>query len=249
MAWPTWPSLVACLQTILFLPGMMKNGLLVLCCMVLQQEGYGNMTANESFRIIVANALAQAVFFYFSFDASVAILGPKLGPPLAKVFKWVSTSISSLYVSFMWNHFNHTNGTTSCSLNIFFSVAFCVGFFVVVYLTNSINTATNYTVENMKQRKEIDDLRAEVDSAKNMTKRLLAQKKKDNGNERVALDAKSLVGHDVFRKALEEGKTRVCEHGFRKPGDPCTSCKQTASLTPLEVAVSALGDQVAVGAL
>jgi hypothetical protein len=242
MAWPTWPSLVACLQTILFLPGMMKNGLLVLCCMVLQQEGYGNMTANESFRIIVANALAQAVFFYFSFDASVAILGPKLGPQFAKVFKWFSASISSLYVSFMWNHFNHTNGTTSCSLNIFFSVAFCVGFFVVVYLSNSINTATNYTVENMKQRIEIDDLRA-------MTKRLLAQQKKDTRNERVALAAQRLVNNAVFAKALEEGKTKVCEHGFHAPGKPCTSCPKTANLTSLEVAVSALGDQVAVGAL
>jgi hypothetical protein len=249
MAWPTWPSLVACLQTILFLPGMMKNGLLVLCCMVLQQEGYGNMTANESFRIIVANALAQAVFFYFSFDASVAILGPKLGPQFAKVFKWFSASISSLYVSFMWNHFNHTNGTTSCSLNIFFSVAFCVGFFVVVYLSNSINTATNYTVENMKQRKEIDDLRAEVDSAKNMTKRLLAQQKKDTRNETVGDAAKRLVHHQVFAKALVEGKTKVCEHGFHAPGNPCKSCSQTADLIPVQVAVSALGGQVAVSAL
>ena len=244
MAWPTWPSLVACLQTILFLPGMMKNGLLVLCCMVLQQEGFGNMTANESFRIIVANALAQAVFFYFSFDASVAILGPKLGPQFAKVFKWFSASISSLYVSFMWNHFNHTNGTTSCSLNIFFSVAFCVGFFVVVYLTNSINTATNYTVENKKviadQRKENDDQRKEIDDLRAMTKRLLAQQKKDTRNENAALAAQRLVNNAVFAKALEEGKTRVCEHGFRKPGNPCTSCKQTANLTPLEVAVSAL---------
>jgi hypothetical protein len=207
----------------------------------LHLNGYGAVTVDGCITTIATSVLMHVAFTWSGFDAlSETVMGNKF----TVAFKWFFDHSCKTYTLYFLANMKHGD---NMNVSIFFSAAFFVGFLVLVYLINSMNAATNYMVENLKQQKTIDDqrreidvLRTEKDSAKNTTKCLLAQKKKDNGNERVALDAKSLVGHDVFRKALEEGKTRVCEHGFRKPGDPCTSCKQTANLTPLEVAVSAL---------
>jgi hypothetical protein len=207
----------------------------------LHLNGYGAVTVDGCITTIATSVLMHVAFTWSGFDAlSEAVMGNKF----TVMFKWFfdhSCKTYALYFLANVQHFDHM------TVSNFFGAAFFVGFLVLFYLINSINTATNYMVENVKQqkviddqRKEIDVLRAEKDSAKNTTKRLLAQQKKDTRNERVALEAQRLVNNAVFAKALKEGKTKVCEHGFHAPGDPCTFCLQTANLTPLEVAVGAL---------
>jgi hypothetical protein len=196
------------------------------------------------------NFVMQAAFTWSGFDAlSETVMGNKF----TVAFKWFFDHSCKTYTLYFLANMKHGD---NMNVSIFFSAAFFVGFLVLVYLINSMNAATNYMVENLKQQKTIDDqrmeigvLRTEKDSAKDTTKRLLAQEKTDIRNERVALAAQRLVNNAVFAKALKGGKTRVCECGFHAPGKPCTRCIDTANLTPLEVAVGALRGPEAVGAL
>jgi hypothetical protein len=216
----------------------------------LSMTGWGPYTVDNCITSIAVNLVMKVAFTWSGFDAlSETVMGNKF----TTAFKWVFDNICKTYTLYFLANMKHGD---NMNVSNFFSAAFFVGFLVLIYLINSMNAATNYMVETKEQQQTIADLRMEIgvlrtekDSAKATIILLLAQKKTDIRNERVALAAQRLVNNAVFAKALKGGKTRVCECGFHAPGKPCTRCTDTANLTSLEVAVGALGGQVAVGAL